>query len=467
MQLPIVSPAPLVTVHAETFADLFENQCQFRHFQNYLTGLMVLSNKSLANIARCILDSADKTNLSRFFSEAQWFQDQVNDRRLGYLLKQTAAVRRPAAESTLILDDTLCEHVGSLFAYVDRHYNHGDDSYPLAHNLVTSHFVSGPVRFPVDLRQYRRYDELTQWERFVQKHFPERPLPTKRKERTALHKQVDAQLLTDPAFLTLHQQFRTKIDLALDLLDTAVRRKLPFSLLLFDGWYLTQELVAAARRHKKDWISLLKKNRNLESYSFTLKDASGQPVALPGPHIAVQKLIPLIPATAYRPVMVNDHIYWTFSRTVRIPGLGKVRLVISFQKADLTGTYVVLVTNRLDWNAQRIIAAYLGRWPIETFYQDGKGCLGLDEYRMRNAEAIQKHWCLVFVAYSFLHLDCLPPSPTKDNLPTKTIGEACRQQAQALIQALMLHVHDELQQGQPAADVFAGLFAKQGVALAT
>src|SRR5262249_41170960 len=51
---------------------------------------------------------------------------------------------------------------------------------------------------------------------------------------------------------------------------------------------------------------------------------------------------------------------------------------------------------------------------------------------MRSAEAIQKHWCLVFVAYSFLHLDCLPPSPTKGSLPIKTIGAACRQQAQAL-----------------------------------
>jgi len=467
MQLPIVSPAPLVAAHAEAFADLFENQCQFRHFQNYLTGLIVLPNKSLANIARCILESADKTNLSRFFSEAQWFQDQVNDRRLRYMLEQTAALRRPVAESVLILDDTLCEHVGSLFEYVDRHYNHGDDTYPLAHNVVTSHFVSGPVRFPVDLRQYRRYDELTQWETFVQKHFPERAIPRKRKERTALHKQVDAQLLTDPAFLALHQQFRTKIDLALALLAAAVQRKLPFSLLLFDGWYLTEELVAAARRHKKDWISLLKKNRNLESYSFTLKDAQGQPVTLPGPHIAVQNLIPLLPAAAYRPVTVAGQTYWTFSRTLRIPGLGKVRLVISFQKAELTGTYVVLVTNRLDWSAQRIIAAYLGRWPIETFYQDGKGCLGLDEYRMRNAEAIQKHWCLVFVAYSFLHLDCLPPSPTKGNLPIKTIGEACRQQAQALIQALLLYVHDQLQQGRSAPDVFARLFAKQGVALAT
>jgi len=98
---------------------------------------------------------------------------------------------------------------------------------------------------------------------------------------------------------------------------------------------------------------------------------------------------------------------------------------------------------------------------METFYQDGKGHLGLDEYRMRNAEAIQKHWCLVYVAYSFLHLDCLPPSPTKGSLPLKTIGEACRQQAQALIEALILYAHEQLQRGQQAVDIFATLFAKQ------
>ena len=94
----------------------------FRHFQHYLTGLIVLDNKSLANITRCVQDSADKTNLSRFFSDAPWFQDQVNDRRLTYLLQQTQAVRGPKADGALILDDTLCEHVGSLFDYVDRHY---------------------------------------------------------------------------------------------------------------------------------------------------------------------------------------------------------------------------------------------------------------------------------------------------------------------------------------------------------
>ncbi|MBU0494531.1 MAG: transposase [Chloroflexi bacterium] len=461
MQLPIVAPAPIVTAHAEQFRDLFENRCQFRHFQNYLTGLMVLPNKSLANLTRCILDSADKTNLSRFFSEAPWFHDQVNDRRIRYLMQQTSAVRRPKAESALVLDDTLCEHGGSLFEHIARHYNHGDDTFPLAHNPVTSHYISGAVRFPVDLREYRRYEEITCWEEFAHKHFPQRVIPLKKKDRMRFHKEVDPTLLTDPEFQALHEQFRTKIDLAMELIESAIRHRLRFSVVLFDSWYLAEELVKLLQRRKKDWISILKKNRNLEVNSFVLRDAQNQPIALQGPHIAVQDLVLLLPASAYRPVKVEEKTYWAFTFTVRLPKLGKVRLVISYENADLTGTYAVLVTNRVDWTAQRVIATYLLRWPIETFYQDGKENLGLDEYLMRNAEAIGKHWCLVFVAYSFLHLDCLPPTPVEGSLPVKTIGEACRQQAQALIQKLILVAHDRLQQGQSAEEVFGYLFAKQ------
>jgi SRSO17 transposase len=461
MQLPIVTPAPIVTAHADVFRDLFENRCQFRHFQNYLTGLIVLDNKTLANIARCVLESADKTNLSRFFSDAPWFQEQVNDRRLTYLLQQTKAVHGPKADAALLLDDTLCEHVGSLFDYVDRHYNHGADTYPLAHNPVTSHYVSGPVRFPVDLRLYRRYEELTRWEEFVRIHFPDRPIPLRKKDRARLHKEVDSVLLQDPDFQKLHQQFRTKIDLGIELLEAAIRHKVPFSVLLFDSWYLADELGSMARYRNKDWISLLKKNRNLETNSFVLKDGEGKPIRLTGPHIAVEDLVPLIPPTAYRAVTVRETTYWTFTLAVRIAGLGKVRLVVSFANAELTGTYAVLVRNRADWSAQRLLPLYLQRWPIETFYQDGKTYLGLDAYRMRSAEAIGKHWCLVFVAYSFLHLDCLPPSPTKGSVPRKTIGEACRQQAQALVQALVLYAHERLQLGQRVEDLCAALFAKQ------
>lgn len=461
MQLPIVAPAPVVVQHAEAFKDLFENRKQYRHFQNYLTGLIVLPNKSMANISRCILDSADKTNLSRYMSGSSWFQEQVNDRRLLYLNEKTKLIRKPKSASALAIDDSLCEHVGSLFAYVDRHYDHADASYPIAHNPVTSHYVSGAVRFPVDLRLYRRYEEITQWEKFVLKHFPDTLIPKKKKERQKLHRGVDEILLQDPDFLALHNQFRTKIDLAIDLVRSAIKHRLRFEVLLFDGWYLSEALVAEAARRRKKWISILKKNRNLETNSFQLKEANGQPIKFEGEHVSVEEFVKQIPANAFKMVVVHEKTYWTFSFTVRIPALGKVRLVVSYENSKLTDTYVVLVTNALDWEAKRIIATYLLRWPIETFYQDGKEHLGLDEYLMRSAKAIGKHWCLVFVAYSLLHLDCLPAPLTEEQVPTKSIGEACRQQARALIELLVVHAHQLLQNGESAKSVFDSLFAKQ------
>jgi len=99
MVLPIVTPAPVVAFHAEAFRDLFDNQCEFRHFQNYLTGLMVLENTSMANISNCILTSADKTNLSRFFSEAPWHEQEalLHESVMGWFLSMVFSFQVPSS----------------------------------------------------------------------------------------------------------------------------------------------------------------------------------------------------------------------------------------------------------------------------------------------------------------------------------------------------------------------------------
>jgi SRSO17 transposase len=147
----------VVSEHAAGFRHLFNDERAYQHFQYYLTGLTMLESKSLSNIIRCTLASADKSNLSRFLSSAPWHPPVMNDTRIEHMLKQTILHRLTSSGSSLILDDTLCEHLGSLFEYVDRHYNHCSSGYPLAHNLVTSHYLSGAVRFPVDLEAYRRW----------------------------------------------------------------------------------------------------------------------------------------------------------------------------------------------------------------------------------------------------------------------------------------------------------------------
>ena len=463
MQLPITEISPIVAKYGQEFHQVFQNKCQVRHFENYVTGLITLENKSMANIARCILDSADKTNISRFLTEAKWSEAELNQHRLKFMLTKTSNQRRKEKDSVLPIDDTMCEHVGSLFEYVDRHYNHTDGSYPIAHNLVTAHYVSGAVRFPVDYRLYRRYEEFTQWETFVKKHFPEAEIPKKKKERNRFRKRVERNLLLDPDFVKLHQAFETKITLACQLVEYAIENDLPFATVLFDSWYLAPDLVAILNKHHKNWISILKTNRNIITATANLKDEQGQKIKFDNKMIQVRDFVPLIPKSAFKPVDVDGTTYYCFTKNLSLSSLGKVRLVISFDSPACDGNYVVLVTNCLSWDAKKIIATYLLRWPIETFYQDCKQLLGLDEYRMRSADAIGKHWALLFVAYSFLHLDCLPNSSGKSLLmsPISSIGQAIRRQQKATIEALILHAHRLLQGGQHASDVFDSLFAKQ------
>jgi hypothetical protein len=384
------------------------------------------------------------------------------------MLTETVKQRRKAKDSVLPIDDTMCEHVGDLFEYVDRHYNHTDHTYPMAHNLVTAHYVSGAVRFPVDYRLYRRYEEFTQWETFVKKHFPEVTIPKKKKERNRLRKQVERQLLLDPEFATLHQAFETKITLACQLVEYALANNLPFETVLFDSWYLAPDLLALLEKHHKNWISILKTNRNLVTATVNLKDEEGQPVQFEKSTIQVRDLVPLIPQSAFKPLEIEGQTYYCFTKNLSLTSLGKVRLVICFDTPACDGRYVVLVTNCLSWNAKKIIATYLLRWPIETFYQDCKQLLGLDEYRMRSADAIGKHWALLFVAYSFLRLDCLPNSSGKSRAlsPNSSIGQAIRRQQKATIESLILFAHRLLQAGKHTSEVFDALFAKQNLTIA-
>jgi hypothetical protein len=158
---------------------------------------------------------------------------------------------------------------------------------------------------------------------------------------------------------------------------------------------------------------------------------------------------------------VGAHTYWCFTLAVRIPGLGKVRLVVRFEPESWTGRSGVLVTNRVDWRAAKTISLYWQRWPTATFDQDRKGHLGFNDDRLRSTEAIGNHWGVVFVAYARLHLTCLPTVPDRTKGLIHTSGDACRPQGRALLQTLLVFVHEPLSHGTTADYVFAPLCAKQ------
>ena len=59
------------------------------------------------------------------------------------------------------------------------------------------------------------------------------------------------------------------------------------------------------------------------------------------------------------------------------------------------------VSNRLDWQAIGITRIRRHRWPVEVFHEEGKA-EGLDQYQLRDFDAIQRHVAFVAVVYSLL-----------------------------------------------------------------
>lgn len=75
--------------------------------------------------------------------------------------------------------------------------------------------------------------------------------------------------------------------------------------------------------------------------------------------------------------------------------------MINYRRADLSDNPVFFITNRLLWQAKGITQIRRYRWPVEVYYEEGKA-EGLDQYQLRNFEAIERHIALVAVVYSLL-----------------------------------------------------------------
>lgn len=452
----------MVQKFAHYFRDIFANEPEFMHFQNYLTGLIVADKKNFSQIARCLITGADYTNIDRFMNNPLWDGPLFNNRRVELHYSQTlnSDAHKIAA---LILDDTLDEHVGSLFEHISRHYDHCDNSYKLARNPVTSHYQRGEVSFPVDFRTYRTYDETTAWQEHMEKNFPEVAIPKKSKERNRLKKKYEKKLLAvDAEFALKHEDFKTKIKLAVELVEDAIARGLSFSVVLFDSWYLSPQLLEVLERHQKAWISQLKSNRKIETRGLRLSDEEGNRIKFEEEEISIKELVERLPKSAYKKVDRGERAsYWACSFTANIKTLGKVRLVVSWVDEKCEKSYAVLVSGQIHWEAKKIINTYCERFSIEVFYKDAKQHLGFSDYQCRSEQTIGKHWYLVFCAYSLLRLDMLQtPAYQTWQRKLKTISVAAKRQAQWVIEELILTSHKILSQKENPADLFKFLFGE-------
>jgi hypothetical protein len=72
------------------YGEIFSNECQRRHFGEYLTGLMVAERKTVLGINGEFAATTDQSCLNRFLTSADWDVQVLNEQRLQKLQKDPA-----------------------------------------------------------------------------------------------------------------------------------------------------------------------------------------------------------------------------------------------------------------------------------------------------------------------------------------------------------------------------------------
>lgn len=368
---PITEIPPVVSGVSSFFSALFNKQ-QLKHFREYETGLIVSSNKTIQAINSLFLEGNDQSSLNKFLTQSDWDEEELNNKRLELL--QTKEKTRWKHYGIIAIDDTIAHKTGKDMEGADWFYDHSSGKNVLGHNIVTAHYIDNMTGYPIDYRLY--YKEGSE---FANK-----------------------------------EGFKTKIQLALELIKDCIDRKIPVNVFVFDRWFLCTEIEDFLKAHGKSYICPLKGNR------LAMRD---------GIYIPVKDFLCKIDENDFREVRIGRKKFRTWTKRTRLPKTGKVRLVISYEldeegkKKDEMPSF--FVTNLLDWEPVKILKTYMMRWNIEAFYRDSKQELGLEGYQVRKIRAIKRHWYLVFTAYSLLKLGFVHGGFGKAG-KRMTIGEKCR-----------------------------------------
>ena len=143
----------------------------------------------------------------------------------------------------------------------------------------------------------------------------------------------------------------------------------------------------------------------------------------------------------------GDRRQWYFTATARIPGVNhKVRIVILWRCRHDAECIKILVTNRITWEASRIVRVYRDRWTgTETFHRDGKRQLGLGACPLRDVQGRTRHLYLVMLAYRLLMGELKQGRAREWALHRlMTIGEACRAMTREALRTTLSRAIDKV-----------------------
>ena len=179
--------------------------------------------------------------------------------------------------------------------------------------------------------------------------------------------------------------FKSKIDLALEIL-TSLQDQLRTSVtVLMDSWYTCAPVLNPIIEAGWRFVAALKSNRILE--------IGGKKIIVS--HLAKgPRTYKTVQLSKKRKLKVAKKLVW-------LPKVGRILLFITKGGAKEVR---FLITNDLDMTESQMVELYRERFGIEIFHKDIKQHLAFGHMFMRSWQGVQTHWTLVMIAYNLITL---------------------------------------------------------------
>ncbi|WP_239717383.1 transposase [Paenibacillus sp. 19GGS1-52] len=288
----------------------------------------------------------------------------------------------------LIIDDTCCKKDASTkhMEALDYHFAHDENKSMWSHCLVTAHVVTEGLSLAWDFQPYLR-------EAYCQAH---------------------------------RLTFKSKNDLAIELLDSYPASENEQVYVLTDSWYTSKKFMDACNTKGFHLIAAVKTNRK---------------IAPAGIRISMSKFASEhVRSTDLRSVTVEKQgRYRVYEYEGPVADMENVKVLLSWEdKFDPTQKPFCILCTDISLDSDTILSYYHVRWNIETGYRYFK----------------ERYWTLQYLVYNFLELQRKEWS-TSDNI--LTLGDVVRRIRNEHFGQIIVYVYQQALDHKPLKEVLDDL----------
>jgi SRSO17 transposase len=443
-------PLPEVAAFLAPFAPLFRRSESRTSLERYVTGLLTdLPRKNCDTIAAAVAGTSTE-RLQHLLTDADWDPRALDRARV----ERLTALSPP--DGILAVDDVGLPKQGTRSVGVQRQYCGALGKIGNCQVVVTAEYVtdepasSSPLHWPVSGQLY----------------LPERWADDPERRRRA----------HVPEDLT----FQTKPQLALALIDRSRQWQVPFRYVVSDAGYGSNPtFLDGLEERNLQYVCAVERSFGVrlpdEVHAAAAAPAKtkgkGRPrLPRPAPLYPVGALVAAQPDPAWQTVtwregtkgpLRKQFLAIRVHRATGNPTWGEEGLSTSHARVT-TGSEGWLLAERpvpgedgerkyyyanlpADTALIRLVTIAHARWPIEQFYEDGKGEAGLDDYQGRRWDGFQRHLALVMLTYSFLVLqrDAAGSEPAFPPLSSSDVPSRAPASAQLVLPRSDRLVHRE------------------------